>query len=594
MKDFLKFTFAAFFGVILSGIFAVVMLIVMTITMGIIDSLSSGIKDDSILRIHLSGEIIERSPAENPFDAFFGNNLTHVQGLDELKTAIAEAATNKHVRGIYLDGGLLGADFAILEELRAALAEFKKSRKFIVAHADHYTQGAYYVASVADEVMLNPSGNIDWHGIASQPIFYTGLLEKIGVKMQVFKVGKFKSAVEPYILTEMSEANRTQVSAFVNDIWQGVVKAVGASRRLSADSLNAYANRYVALSVGQEFQRLKLVDRLAYADQVRDRLRQRIGGKKLNLVTPPTLTEAAEGSSASDKVAVYYASGAIVDVAGTGRLMGMDEEIVGSRVVEDLDALANDKQVKAVVLRINSGGGSAYASEQMWRAIQLLKKKKPVVVSMSGMAASGGYYMACGANTIFADPTTLTGSIGIFARIPDASQLLTEKLGLSFDVVKTNTSSDFGAMGRPFSAAEGAALQAHVDQGYRLFLTRVAEGRTAAGKKMNLADVDSIGQGRVWTGQQALKIGLVDRLGGLDAAIAHAAQLAKVKDYATTSYPAAKTWLEDLQDSGRKDDYLERKLRTALGVYYEPLTFLHHMDQNDRMQARIFFLPNLR
>lgn len=594
MKEFIKYTLASMLGVMLVGIFTLLMFSVMFSVFAVLGESKPNLSKNSILHIELKGTLQERAEEEDPFADLFGDGELSVQGLEELVSAINEAKTNDKVIGIYLDGGTLMGDFASLEALRKALVDFKTSKKFVVAYADNYTQGSYYVASAADKVTLNPSGMLDWHGIASTPIFYTGLMEKLGVKMQVFKVGTYKSAVEPYILTKMSDANREQVNALISDIWNGVVKAVSTSRKLPADSLNAYANRYVAMADAKEHQRMRLVDQLGYIDQVRADLRKRSGDEEVNLIPAHDLAQLVTPQSSSDRVAVYFAEGAIVDMPNTGALMGASQEIVGKQVVSDLDKLANDEEVKAVVLRINSGGGSAYASEQMWRAIQLLRQKKPVIVSMGGAAASGGYYMACGAHRIFAEPSTVTGSIGIFGRIPDASNLLTQKLGLSFDVVKTNESADFGAMGRPFSAAEGAALQAHVDRGYQLFLKRVAEGRTAAGKKLTMEDVDKIGQGRVWTGNQALKNGLVDQLGSLQDAITYAGKQAKLKEYAIDTYPAPKTWLEQLEEKTDQGEYFERKLQQTLGVYYEPLTFLQHAHQSDILQARMFFQLNLQ
>ena len=594
MKDFIKYTLASMVGVMLVGVFTFVMSMVMITAVGLLSDDPGSIKSHSVLHLHLSGTLQDRADAENPLAELMGNDALASQGLDDYLIAIREAATNDDVDGIYIESGVLDSDYATLQALRRALVEFKKSKKFIIAYADSYTQAGYYVASVADKVYINPSGMLEWRGIASQPVFYTGLLEKLGVKMQVFKVGTYKSAVEPFILKGMSDANRAQVSSFISDIWQGVATAVSQSRRLPLDSLNAYADRYVTFSDAVDYKRLRLVDDLLYVDQVRDVLRKRVGGVAPKLVSPAQLALTAEPKHADDKVAVYYAEGAIVDAAGTGGLMGSSQEIVGSKVVSDLDALANDKKVKAVVLRINSGGGSAYASEQMWRAVQLLKKKKPVVVSMGGMAASGGYYMACGSNYIFAESATLTGSIGIFGMIPDASELLTQKLGLNFDVVKTNESADLYSQGRPFNAAEGAALQGYVNRGYKLFITRVANGRTAAGKKMNLDDVDRIGQGRVWTGNQALKNGLVDRLGSLEDAVKYAARLGKLKDYEATTYPAQPGWFEQFSKATEQDDYMERKMRTMLGQYYEPLSFMVNAKQHNTLQARMFFIPNLQ
>ena len=595
MKEFVKYTLATICGIVLVHLFAFLLFIMMAGTLSVIGSDGTSIEDHSILRLRLSGTLTEQGQPSSPFDELLGKANMESQGLDQMIQAIRLAKTNDNIEGIYLDGGSLAGDMASMQYLRSELQDFKKSGKWIYAYADQYAQSSYYVASVADSIMLNPLGMIDWHGIASQPIFYTGLLEKLGVKMQVFKVGTYKSAVEPYILTSMSDANREQVSSFITDIWQVVTADVSKSRKVSVEQLNACADRYIIFADTKDYVKQRLVDRLAYIDQVRASLRTKAGADELKLVGASELCKTAPTKLHEKKVAVYIAEGSIVDQA-SATSFGSESEIVGSQVVSDLDALASDDDVEAVVLRINSGGGSAYASEQMWRAIQLLKQKKPVVVSMSGLAASGGYYMSCGANYIVAEPTTLTGSIGIFGMVPDASGLLRDKLGLSFDVVKTNASSDFGAPGRPFNAAEGEAMQANVDRGYRLFISRVAAGRTAAGRKMTPDDVDRIGQGRVWTGKQALKLGLVDKLGTLDDAVKKAAELAKLKadDYSVAQYPEPAEWIENLMNSADTDDYLERKLRATLGEYYEPLRFIRDAEQNSFLQARMLYLPNLK
>ncbi len=585
MKDFFKFTLASMLGTLCLCVFMGLMSFVMLLTMALASEGRPSVKDGSVLRIQLSGQINERSKS-NPFAEFLGNDALVSQGLDELKTAIRVAKDNDRVKGIYIEGGAFSADFATLEELRKSLVDFKKSGKFILSYADIYTQGSYYLASTADRVLLNPQGMLDWHGIASQPIFFTDLMKKVGVKMQVFKVGTFKSAVEPFILTGMSDANRQQVQSFVGDIWQGVCRDVAASRKLTVDSLNAYADRYAVLAPSTSYVQMHLVDSLSYIDGVRDKLRQLAQTEKVNFVSVSDMAKLDKPNKSSDKVAVYYAEGDIVDQMSK---TSQQSQIVGQTVVDDLDRLANDDKVKAVVLRINSGGGSAYASEQMWRAVQLLKKKKPVVVSMSGMAASGGYYMSCGADYIVAEPTTLTGSIGIFGMVPDASELLTEKLGLHFDVVKTNVASDFGAMGRGINPQEAEAMQAYVNNGYRLFLQRVADGR-----KMKPEDVDKIAQGRVWTGRQALQIRLVDKLGTLEDAIAEAARRAKVKDYSVTYSPAPSNWYDQFLASTLKKDYLEEKLHTTLGEYYAPLRFVSTLSTQSCMQARMFYVPNLK
>lgn len=595
MKSFLKQVLAVIVGICSVGAFATLMFFVMLGVMLATGDEKQSVSDNSILRIELTGTVVDRSTPNNPLNQLLGRSEASSQGLDVLIDAIKTAKSDKRIKGIYIEGGTMSSDFATLQELRGALVDFKSSGKFIVSYADSYTQGAYYIASVGDRVLINPSGLLDWHGIAMQPMFWTGLMEKVGVKAQVFKVGTYKSAVEPFILKEMSPANREQVESMITDLWKETCTAVATSRKLSPESLNAYADRYITLADGADYKRLKLVDDLTYVDQVRDELRKRMNDKEVTFVSPEVVAAQAEDTGDDDnQVAVYYASGNIVDVAGSGALMGGGDEIIGSRVVEDLDKLANDKDVKAVVLRINSGGGSAYASEQMWRAVQLLKKKKPVVVSMGGMAASGGYYMSCGANYIVAEPTTLTGSIGIFGLIPDFSGLVKDKLGLRFDVVKTNKASDFGTLSRPFDAAESAALQAHVNRGYALFLKRVADGRTAAGRKMTPEAVDHIAQGRVWTGNQALKNGLVDKIGTLNDAILKAEQLAQTKNPAVVRYPAPKSWMESFSKEKQEDDYFERKMKLVLGDYYEPLNFIQNVDRGNYLQARLFFYPAFR
>lgn len=588
MKEFFKYVLATIVGFICVTAFMGIMSLIMFFSIMATSDTQPTVSDGSVLRIELNGTVSERA-TENPFAELMGNKALASQGLDDLLKAIKVAKTNDKIKGIYLEGGLLSADFASLEELRKALVDFKQSKKFVVAYADQYTQGSYYLASVADKVWLNPSGMLDWHGIASQPIFFTDLMKKVGVKMQVFKVGTFKSAVEPYILTEMSEPNRQQVQSFIGDIWQHFCQDVSASRKISTDSLNAFADRYVTFAEANDYVRLKMVDELTYIDQVRTKLQKLSQQDKVNFISPAELAKLDVPASSSNDIAIYYAEGTIVDVSTQSPLNSTQSEIVGSKVVSDLAKLAKDESVKAVVLRINSGGGSAYASEQMWRAVQQLKAKKPVVVSMSGMAASGGYYLSCGADYIVADKTTLTGSIGIFGMVPDASELLTDKLGLHFDVVKTNVSSDFGAMGRGFNAAESAAMQNYVNRGYRLFLKRVADGR-----KMTPEQVDKIAQGRVWTGNQALKIKLVDKLGTLNDAVAEAAKRAKLQDYAICTFPAKTPWFEQLMNETTQRDYLEEKLQSALGVYYEPLRFVSTYDKHNVLQARMFYVPNFQ
>ena len=585
MKDFFKQVAAVIVGSLLVSVFTTVMGLIMLGAMLASGSQKVALEEGAVLHLNLNGTIMERA-ADNPFAEFLGNDMMQEQGLDKILKAIKVAKNNSKVSGIYIEGGMVNTDFASLEEIRKALVDFKESGKFVVAYGENYTQGAYYVASAADKVMINPSGMIDWHGIASQPIFFKDLLNKLGVKVQVFKVGTYKSAVEPFINTEMSPANREQVKSFINDIWNVVCTDVAASRQLTPEILNQYADNFATFKEPAEFVEMNMVDTITYIDGVRDELRRLAQQEKVNLISPKDLAGYDEVNGAVNSVAVYYAFGDIVGAESENSL-GSSPQIVGPKVVEDLDKLMNDESVKAVVLRINSGGGSAFASEQMWRAIQLLKAQKPVVVSMGGMAASGGYYMSCGANKIFAEPTTLTGSIGIFGMIPDVSGLLTEKIGLHFDVVKTNEASDFGTMSRGFNAGESAAMQKYINRGYDLFLTRVAEGRG-----MTNEAVDKIAQGRVWTGRQAVELKLVDQLGTLDDAIAEAAQLAQLDDYTIVSSPAEVMWIDQLSEAV-KTDYLENKIRAALGVYYEPLRFVQSLEGRDCIQARIPYEPNL-
>ena len=586
MKEFFKYVLATVVGIMLVGIFSFFMGLMMLVSLAISSNQKPMIEDNSILRISLSGTISDRA-SSNPWAILLGNDLAEQQGLDDMIKAIKVASEDEDIKGIYIEGGMLQSDFATLQELRKALLDFKESGKFIIAYGESYTQGAYYVASVADKVLVNPSGMLDWHGLASQPVFYKDLMEKVGVKMQIFRVGTYKSAVEPYMLSGMSPANREMTQSMLNNLWGNICKEVSASRHISIDSLNAYADRYQALAEPSNYVKQKLVDGLAYIDEVRKTLRDQLGGQKVNLVEASELAKLYEEGSSSSKIAVYYASGEIF--GAEGNMNGLNgEQIIGKNVVEDLDALANDKDVKAVVLRVNSPGGSAYASEQIWHAVELLKKKKPVVVSMGGYAASGGYYISCGADYIISEPTTLTGSIGIFGMVPDASGLLEGKLGLHFDAVSTNKAYDLEPATGHLSPAAGAAMQAYVDRGYKLFISRVA-----AGRHMTVQRVNEIGQGRVWTGQQALALKLVDRLGTLDDAIVEAAKRAKLIDYEVTTSDIETNLFSDFL-SNVQEDYLERKLKTVLGTYYDPLRFAESIRGRDALQARMFFEPNLK
>ena len=590
MKDFFKYMSATVVGLIvftlITGIIGAMCIV------GMIASGSSAkdVSDNSVMVINLSGMLNERS--ESTFMDEIGGNTVGTIGLDDVLAAIDKAEDNDKIKGIYIEAGMLSADsYASLTAIRNALLDFKKSGKWIVAYGDVYTQGVYYVASVADKVFLNPSGQVDWHGIASQPIFLKDLMAKFGVKMQLAKVGAYKSAPEMFTADKMSDANREQVTAYINGLWQNVCKGVSESRKISVAQLNAYADSFVTLSDAKDFVKYKFVDKLIYTDGIKaeiNKLLKNEADDDINTVSLADMKVVKGKEDKGEEIAVYYAYGDIVD-SETGGMMSSGHSIVGKTVCQDLEDLMEDDDVKAVVLRINSGGGSAYASEQIWHYVEMLKKKKPVVVSMGGMAASGGYYISSGANWIVAEPTTLTGSIGIFGMFPDMSELLTQKLGVKFDEVKTNRHSAFGTPARPFNEEEMRYLNKYIDRGYNLFRQRVAQGR-----KMKVENVEKIAQGRVWLGQDALKIKLVDELGGLDKAIAKAAQLAKLKEYHTSAYPGKVDWIDQLLNKTSGGSYIKAQMRQSLGEYYEPFMLLKDMNNQSAIQARVPFMMNIK
>ena len=589
MKDFFKYVLATIVGI-------VILFVVMAIlgAMSLVGMVASGeatknVSDNSVLVVNLSGTMEEQA-GDNTLNQFLGSAASSM-GLQETLEAIQKAKENDNVKGIYIEAGSFSADYASLQEVRNALLDFKKSGKWIVAYGDIYTQATYYLCSVADKVWMNPSGEIDWHGMASQPIFVKDLLAKVGIKMQVIKVGKYKSATEMYTEDHMSDANREQTQAYINSIWKQITNDVSSSRKISVDSLNAYADRLVMFEGAEAQKKYKLVDALLYHDQVKAEVKKLLkldDDKSINQLSISDM-QTVKRKKDGEQVAVYYAYGDIVDSPSQGMLMGGGHQIVANDVNNDLQSLADDDNVKAVVIRVNSPGGSAYASEQLWHQIEVLKQKKPVVVSMGGYAASGGYYLSSGANYIFAEPTTLTGSIGIFGTIPDRSELMTKKLGLKFDEVKTNKNAAFGTSSRPFNAEELSYLQSYINRGYQLFRKRVADGR-----KMTIEQVEAIAQGHVFTGADALKIKLVDELGGLDKAIAKAAQLAKIDEYYTNNYPAPPSIFDQLMNQAKGGNYLDDQLRVALGEYYQPFMLMREANQMSPVQARLPYFLNIK
>ena len=589
MKGFLKTTLACILALVIAGF--ILPFVVIGFIAGIVASSgeSGVIEKNSVLFLDFNGTIEERV-VENPLATIMTDEFKSY-GLDEIIAAIKEAKANKDIKGIYLQAGVVESiSSASLEEIRGELESFQESGKFIVAYGDQYSQGLYYLATVADKVIVNPQGSIGWHGLASSPIFYKDLLEKVGVEMQVFKVGTYKSAVEPFIATEMSDANREQVAELLDSTWDELLTAVAASRNIPKEKLNEYADKFMDYCPAQEYVACGMADTLLYKDGVLSYLKSLTGvddDDDLNLVTLETMREkqkldqTLKEVSDKDRIAVYYAFGEID--GSTSSLEGINSK----KVIKELRELREDDDVKAVVLRVNSPGGSAYGSEQIWREVTLLKAAKPVVVSMGDYAASGGYYISCAADCIVANPTTLTGSIGIFGMFPMVEKLLKDKIGLDFDVVKTNRMADFGTLSRSFRPEEKAVLQNYINNGYALFLKRCADGRGVA-----VEDIAKIAEGRVWTGSKAKEIGLVDELGDLDKAVAIAAQKAGLADYSVKAYPEEKSIVEKILDTN-KEDYMEAMVRENLGGYYNSVKFIRNIGNCDNIQARLPFELNI-
>lgn len=592
MKDFIKNVLATMVGMF--GFFIVMGVIGMMSIIGMIASgnAAQNVEKNSVFVLNLSGTISEQG-SENPLSMFTGDNSLN-SGLNDILSSIKKAKANDDIKGIYIEAGALMTNYATLQEIRNALADFRKSGKWIVAYGDFYTQGAYYVASVADKVYINPKGIVDWHGIGAQTMFYKDFMAKFGVKWEVVKVGTFKSATETFTEEKMSDANRLQTQTFIDGTWRNVCNAVSKSRGISVDSLNSYADSYLALQATETLVKAKMVDGMMYGDQVKDAVKKIMKLDKDDNISQLTLNDmlnVKDGKVEGSEIAVYYAEGDIVQDPKAATMFGNNNYIASRKVCKDLEDLMNDDDVKAVVVRINSGGGDAYASEQMWHQMSELRKVKPVVVSMGDYAASGAYYMSAPASWIVAQPNTLTGSIGIFAVIPDLSGLVTTKLGVRFDEVKTNRNSTFGnLMARPFNAEEKAMLQASVNRGYSLFRQRVAEGR-----RLPVESVEKIAQGRVWLATDALNIKLVDQLGGINDAVKKAAQLAKLKDYYTSDYPAAASWMDAMLNSmSSSGTYLDEQLRQTLGDFYQPFTMLRSIDKREAIQARIPYAISIK
>lgn len=591
MKDFFKYTAATVVGIIVFTIVCVALSVMSIVGMVASASATQSVEKNSVLVLKLNGSIDEQG-TDNTIGKLTGNYIPSI-GLNDILSAIKKAKEEENIKGIYIDAGVLSTDYATLQEIRSALEDFRKSGKKIIAYADTYSQGSYYLASVADKIYLNPIGMVDWHGIGAQPVFYKDMLAKFGVKFQVVKVGTFKSATETYTEEHMSDANRLQTKMFLDGTWKQVCNAVSKSRGISVDSLNRYADELLMFQSAESLVKRKMVDGLAYASDMKDIAKAQFGIGKDDDLTRLFVSDMAnvkEKQTSGEEIAIYYAYGDIVQSEKVSLLGGGSHCIVSSTVCSDLKDLMDDDDVKAVVIRVNSGGGDAFASEQIWHQVMELKKKKPVVVSMGGYAASGAYYMSAPASWIVAQPTTLTGSIGIFAVFPDMSGLVTQKLGVKFDEVKTNRNSTFGnLMARPFNEEETAVMQQYVNRGYQLFRKRVADGR-----RLPVESVEKIAQGRVWLGADAIGLKLVDQLGGLNDAVAKAAKLAKLGEYYTVDYPAPSSWIDQLLAGASDAGSVDARLRLTLGDLYEPVSLMRNLDKHEALQARIPFAINMK
>ena len=592
MKDFFKYVLATVVGLIVAGLLMFFMGI-MTI-FGLASSADTDltIEKNSVLKLNLKGTLTERAESPSIFDMLgevnpMGNSEN--LGLDEVLSAIQKAKENENIKGIYFEAGDLDAQPASYEAIHQALVDFKKnSDKFIIAYGDNYDQLMYYLASVADKVLINPQGSLDWHGLAGMNMFYKDLMDKLGIEMQIFKVGTFKSAVEPYMLSEMSDANREQIAAYIGSIWNNFSKEVANSRNISTEALNNIAEEGAMFKKGAELIAYGLVDSLIYKNDVRAYLNRYMGLEEDKKISAYTVSQmrGVKRNTPKDKsgniVAVYYAYG---EIDGSASLLsGTEGGIDSEKVIKDLRDLQEDDDVKAVVLRVNSPGGSAYGSEQIWYAVSQLKTKKPVIVSMGDYAASGGYYISCNADTIVAEPTTLTGSIGIFGMVPNFEQV-TKKIGVHVDVEKTNTLADMSNTYRAMTPGEKALMQKMVENGYDLFTTRCADGRG-----MTQEQIDAIGQGRVWTGEMALERGLVDVLGNLDDAIEIAVKKAGVEAYTLKSYPKEESSMFDTVLGMMSDKILSKPLLKGDAAHiFNDVYSISQLDKLDRLQAR---MPN--
>lgn len=584
MKQFFKMVFASTFGAFIA--LMLMSFIAFFLIIGMVASISSSSQanytpgsNENVFRLKLEGPIYD-SVEDNPLAVVLGNTLG--LSLKDILSSIKRAKDVNAVKGIYLDLCVFSTGVANIDAIRRALTDFKESGKFIIAYADSYTQGGYYLASVADSVYLNPEGILGLTGFASQTMFYKGLLEKIGVEMMVFKVGTYKGAVEPFIADKLSDANREQITAYQGGIWKNVTANIASTRNITVKDINHFADEGLFFADPSKAVECRLIDGLKYRKEVEEDLMERVGqkGKKMKTLTVSKINRMKKtGRDYSDKVAVVYAEGEIITETVSSPYSS-GQNTITEQLSKELRKVRDNDDIKAVVLRVNSPGGSAYVSEQIWKEIYDLNKQKPVVVSMGSVAASGGYYISSAARKIVAEPNTLTGSIGIFGIFPNAAGLF-DKLALTTDIVKTNHFADLGDVSRPMRDDEKALIQAYVERGYDTFLKRCADGRG-----MTKEQIDAIGQGRVWTGEQAVEIGLVDELGGIDKAIEIAAESAGLDNYSLMNVSASKDFFEELLMK-QIDDVKISIAKDLIGNEFEYLKTLNQIRTTCGIQARI-------
>lgn len=594
MKDFLKYTLATITGIVILSVVMAILSVISIVGMIASSSSTTTVEDNSVFVLSMKGTVSERAAAPNPLITYLSNDMEQM-GLDDIIKSIRKARDNEDIKGIYIETDAVMFDsYATAQALRDELEKFKKSGKWVVAYGDNFMQMGYYVASVADKVYLNKTGMIDFRGLGTMREYDKGLAEKLGIKFQVLRVGKYKSAVEGYLRNDMSPEDREQRMAYLGGVWQKMLHDIAQSRKLTAQALdNLASDSIIAFADPKDYVKARLVDGLMYPDEIRQEIKNRLKldteEKVAQLTLADMLNVKSEEKTDGEKVAVYYAVGEIIDAKAAGFAQG--DFIVGSSMAKDLRELTDDDDVKAVVIRVNSPGGSAVASEQIWHAVKVLKKKKPVVVSMGGVAASGGYMISAAANTIYAEPTTITGSIGIFGVVPNLSGLVTDKLGVTFDGAYTNKYTNYDSnitLGKE-NSEELQFMQNHVDRGYVDFLDIVADGR-----KMKRDEVNEIAQGRVWLATDAQRIKLVDKLGSLDDAVAEAAKQAKLKEYHTSVYPEKTDWMEAFLPTKDKGSYLDAELRAFLGDLYEPVVQLRLNQHRNPLQARLPFSTRVR